>query len=268
MDLAAVESIARAASAADGLEPLDEGAWRRLRHHADELTVAVEPGSRVLGGGRRPAAPGGGARGARPGRRANGCSRPRSPITATPGRRGRTATTPPRRPSRAATGSSATRELWVMRRSLSDQDGEPAVAAYDVRSFQPRRRGRAAAGQRGGVRAPPRAGLDGRWRSWPSGWPSRGSTPPGCSSRIEGDRMHGFHWTKRHSATLGEVYVVAIDPDAQGRGVGQRARRPRLEAPTVGGARRGAAVRRVRQHACRAPLRGPRLHARRQPTRT
>ena len=39
-------SIADAARrAADGAEPLDEGAWRRLRHHADELEVIVEPGA-------------------------------------------------------------------------------------------------------------------------------------------------------------------------------------------------------------------------------
>jgi len=31
----------------------------------------------------------------------------------------------------------------------------------------------------------------------------------------------GFHWTKRHSADLGEVYVVGIDPTAQGRGLGK-----------------------------------------------
>lgn len=30
----------------------------------------------------------------------------------------------------------------------------------------------------------------------------------------------GFHWTKRQSADLGEVYVVGVDPAAQGRGVG------------------------------------------------
>ncbi|MDH6198834.1 mycothiol synthase [Mycobacterium frederiksbergense] len=30
----------------------------------------------------------------------------------------------------------------------------------------------------------------------------------------------GFHWTKRHSAELGEVYIVGVDPAAQGRGLG------------------------------------------------
>jgi mycothiol synthase len=30
----------------------------------------------------------------------------------------------------------------------------------------------------------------------------------------------GFHWTKVHGSTLGEVYVVGVDPAAQGRGIG------------------------------------------------
>jgi mycothiol synthase len=30
-----------------------------------------------------------------------------------------------------------------------------------------------------------------------------------------------FHWTKQHSPDLGEVYVVAVDPAAQGRGLGR-----------------------------------------------
>ena len=30
----------------------------------------------------------------------------------------------------------------------------------------------------------------------------------------------GFHWTTVHSASLGEVYVVGVDPAAQGRGLG------------------------------------------------
>jgi mycothiol synthase len=34
------------------------------------------------------------------------------------------------------------------------------------------------------------------------------------------DRLLGFHWTKMHSDDLGEVYVIAVDPEAQGTGVG------------------------------------------------
>lgn len=34
------------------------------------------------------------------------------------------------------------------------------------------------------------------------------------------DRLLGFHWTKLHPDGLGEVYVLAVDPDAQGSGLG------------------------------------------------
>lgn len=30
----------------------------------------------------------------------------------------------------------------------------------------------------------------------------------------------GFHWTKRHDASLGEVYVIGVDPDHSGGGIG------------------------------------------------
>jgi mycothiol synthase len=38
---------------------------------------------------------------------------------------------------------------------------------------------------------------------------------------VEGDRVVGFHWTKVHSDGTGEVYVVGVDPDAQGGGLGK-----------------------------------------------
>ncbi len=34
------------------------------------------------------------------------------------------------------------------------------------------------------------------------------------------DQLLGFHWTKVHGADLGEVYIVGVDPAAQGRGLG------------------------------------------------
>ncbi len=34
------------------------------------------------------------------------------------------------------------------------------------------------------------------------------------------DKLLGFHWTKVHGDKLGEVYVVGVDPAAQGRGLG------------------------------------------------
>jgi mycothiol synthase len=34
------------------------------------------------------------------------------------------------------------------------------------------------------------------------------------------DRLLGFHWTKVHPDGLGEVYVLAVDPEAQGTGLG------------------------------------------------
>jgi mycothiol synthase len=34
-------------------------------------------------------------------------------------------------------------------------------------------------------------------------------------------RLLGFHWTKAHSAELGEVYVLGVDPAEHGRGLGK-----------------------------------------------
>jgi mycothiol synthase len=48
--------------------------------------------------------------------------------------------------------------------------------------------------------------------------------PAGLLVADAGSREHrllAFHWTKQHSPELGEVYVVAVDPAAQGRGLGR-----------------------------------------------
>lgn len=49
--------------------------------------------------------------------------------------------------------------------------------------------------------------------------------------------LAGFHWTKRHSPELGEVYVVGVDPDAQGHGLGRLLTLAGLHHLADGGAR-------------------------------
>ncbi|HZQ34120.1 MAG TPA: mycothiol synthase [Mycobacterium sp.] len=46
--------------------------------------------------------------------------------------------------------------------------------------------------------------------------------PDGLFLAFDGDRLVGFHWTKVHldRPGLGEVYVLGVDPDEQGRGLG------------------------------------------------
>lgn len=44
--------------------------------------------------------------------------------------------------------------------------------------------------------------------------------PPGFLTAWRAGRMIGFHWTKIHSDGVGEVYVLGIDPTAQGLGLG------------------------------------------------
>lgn len=45
--------------------------------------------------------------------------------------------------------------------------------------------------------------------------------PKGFFLVFKGDRLVGFHWTKVHPDGLGEVYVVGVDPSAQGVGLGR-----------------------------------------------
>jgi mycothiol synthase len=45
--------------------------------------------------------------------------------------------------------------------------------------------------------------------------------PAGLLVADAGDGLLAFHWTKVHDADHGEVYVVAVDPAAQGRGLGK-----------------------------------------------
>jgi mycothiol synthase len=45
--------------------------------------------------------------------------------------------------------------------------------------------------------------------------------PEGFRVAWEEDRIVGFCWTKLHDHAVGEIYVIAVDPDEQGRGLGR-----------------------------------------------
>ena len=51
------------------------------------------------------------------------------------------------------------------------------------------------------------------------------------------DRLLGYHWTKRHTARLGEVYVLGVDPAAHGTGLGSALTAAGLRHLHDGGAR-------------------------------
>ena len=118
-------------------------------------------------------------------------------------------------------GFTATRELWVMRRDVTGPLPElTAEEAAAVRGYLPQDEHELLRVNADAFASHPEQGaLDaaGLAERMAEPW----FDPAGLLVASEGDRMLGFHWTKQHSAELGEVYVVGIDPAAQGRGLGR-----------------------------------------------
>jgi mycothiol synthase len=118
------------------------------------------------------------------------------------------------------------RALWQMRRSLGEPltqplEGPALPAGRTLRTFVPgqdedewlKLNGRAFAKhpEQGGWT---RHDLDLREREpW--------FDPAGFFIAERDGRMTGFHWTKVHDSDMGEVYVVGVDPDEQGSGLGR-----------------------------------------------
>lgn len=219
-----IEAIAERAAAADGASPLDEATAMALRDNqlravrrdaafylvrGTELTLVVDPSARRRGLGQslldealeiHPQVDRAWSHGNHPGARALA----------------------------DRVGWQATRDLWVMRRPLGeDADPLPALEVpADVRLH--------AFGQRSGdshevlrvnqrafAHHPEQGSMDlvDMARRMAEPW----FDPAGLilATPAQGRGTLGFHWTKKHSPTLGEVYVVGVDPDAQGRGIGR-----------------------------------------------
>lgn len=219
-DLARIADVRRACRITDGTDPLDEAADLRLSrgglvalpHWVDddgfalvrdgELDLAVRPESRRRGVGGRLAVLAASAPG-----RLTAWSHGDHPGAAVLAQRH---------------GFARVRELWVMRRpaDLALPDAPPpegvrirawtdgdadALLAVNAASF-------ADHPEQGTLDA------DGLAQRMAQDW----FDPTGLLVAVDADdTVLGFHWTKRHDAEHGEVYVVGVAPQAQGRGLGR-----------------------------------------------
>ncbi|CAN5374576.1 N/A [soil metagenome] len=226
-DLDVVASVRAACVASDGQDPLDEKAMLRLKNHGLEgaqlwvedagfalvrdgdLTLAVAPEARRHGVGGRLLEI---ATAAEPGHAWSHGDHPGASRLA------------------ERTGWRRTRELWVMRRPTSaplpplevpagvrvrgyvDTDA-PDLLAINAAAFAHHpEQGQMDAAELAERMAEP-------WFD-PAGLLV--ATDDTADTGDTGNaRMLGFHWTKQHDPATGEVYVVAIGPDAQGRGLGR-----------------------------------------------
>ena len=232
-DLDLIADIASAAEAADGAAPIDEATWRALKHHpetvrswgsddgfalliGDELSLAVRPDARGRGLGGALLAD------ALPAGPVNAWSHGDHPAAAALARSHR---------------FERVRSLWVMRRPTSEALPEAVVpAGLEVRGYTPSDadeliRVNAAAF----AHHPEQGAMDAAELAERMAEPW--FDPAGLLLAVEGDRLLGFHWTKQHSPDLGEVYVVGIDPAAQGRGLGKALTLAGLHHLVDGGAR-------------------------------
>ena len=214
-----IADVAAEAESADGAAPIDEATWLTLRNRAedvswwvtddgfaliidDELSLAVRPASRQKGIGE---------------------ALLRDALADVSGTL--LAWSHANHPAAARLAArydfEKVRELWVMRRPASEPVGEVSVPeGVVIRGY---RQGDQAELLRVNAAAfashPEQGAMSASDLAERMGEPW--FDPDGLLVAIDGGRMLGFHWTKQHSPALGEVYVVGVDPAAQGLGLGR-----------------------------------------------
>ena len=215
-----LEAVRRAVLAADEQDPLDEAARLRVKHHGldgSTLWLAGEDGFALAHDGSVDLAVAPAARG-----RGLGAG---LAAAALPGDGPASAWSHNDHPAAAVLaerhGLRRARELWVMRRPADEPLPDLVVPdGVEVRGYRDGDRDEVLRVNAAAFSHHPEQGsmdaedLAGRMSEpW--------FDPAGLLVADTGSGLHGFHWTKQHSSDVGEVYVVAIDPAAQGRGLGR-----------------------------------------------
>ena len=212
LDVDRIRAVAEAATEVDGVEPLDEATWLALRAGAEGWRVIASDESFALSHGEEHHVV------VHPRARRRGLATAFVRELGGPAQAWSHGDHPAAAALAARFGFERVRDLWVMRRSMSGPLPplpEVTIRAWTSADIDELLRVNAEAfahhPEQGAMDA---ANLAARMAEpW--------FDPAGLLVAMEGRRMLGFHWTKQHSAELGEVYVVGIDPAAQGRGLGR-----------------------------------------------
>ena len=214
-----LEAVRRAGLDAGEQDPLDEAAQLRLKHHgladstlwlaggdgfalahAGSVDLAVAPAARGGGLGTELAAAA--LAGDEPVSAWSHNDHPAAAVLA------------------ARHGLRRARELWVLRRPSSELPALVVPNGVTVRGYREEDRDEVLRVNAAAFAHHPEQGsmdADDLAARMSEAW----FDPAGLLVADAGTGLRGFHWTKQHSSDLGEVYVVAIDPAAQGQGLGR-----------------------------------------------
>lgn len=215
-----IREIAAAAEAEDGAAPFDEATWLTLRAGEGIRTWSEDDGVATLAGAElnlvvHPAA-------RRQGLGARLLSRVLADADSNELAAWSHADHPAAARLAASYGFERVRELWVLRRPSSLElpllELPPGIT---IRGFRESDTDELLAVNASSFASHPEQGALDR-----AGFEIRAAEawfdPAGLLvARGEDGRLLGFHWTKQHFAAQGEVYVVGVSPDAQGRGLGR-----------------------------------------------
>jgi mycothiol synthase len=222
----AVRDVLAAAAEADGVAPVGEQVLRELSGQSSEHLLATDPDERLVGylnltpAGTAELAVHPDAR-----RRGIGAALIRAAIA-----RGGPSTRfwahgtlPAARALADSCNLTPVRELLQMRRSLSDVPEAAVPQGVSIRTYS-------GPADTADVLRVNNAAFS--WHPEQGGWAESDISqrvsepwfdPEGLFLAVDetNGELLGFHWTKVHGDRLGEVYVIGVDPSAQGRGLGR-----------------------------------------------